>query len=115
MQLNQVSGPVVAHAHAGDLVATFAAISDDRPMAFSSWAGKVDVTFPGDVAARLKMRTDHGQILSDFDLGKTETALEDMGDGRRQKMRSFTYATVNGGGTEYMFQNYSGDIIIRRK
>ncbi|MDX1741050.1 MAG: hypothetical protein R3178_07145, partial [Rhodothermales bacterium] len=62
--LENVSGPVVAHAHAGALKATFSDIPPGAPMAFSAWSGDVDVTFPETLAARLKMRTDYGQILS---------------------------------------------------
>ena len=66
------------------------------------------------VAARLKMRTDHGRILSDFDLGTTETGMEDVAEKPGKRLRTFTYASINGGGPEYLFQNYSGDIVIRR-
>ncbi len=113
--IEEVAGPVVAHAHAGDLTATFASVPGDRPMAFSSWSGTVDVALPSSISARLKMRTSTGEILSDFDLSDVETGMEDTGENGRQRLRSFTYATVNGGGPEYMFQNYSGDILIRRR
>ncbi|NNE47508.1 MAG: DUF4097 family beta strand repeat protein [Rhodothermales bacterium] len=113
--LAEVSGPVVAHAHAGSLTATFESITDARPMAFSSWSGDVEVTFPSQVSAKLKMRTDHGEILSEFDLSGKVASLENVGKDGRQRLRSFTYATINGGGPEYLFQNYSGDIVIRKR
>lgn len=42
-------------------------------MAFSTLNGKVDVTFPADVKANVKLKSDQGEIYSDFDVEVDKT------------------------------------------
>jgi hypothetical protein len=65
-------------------------------MSFSSLNGKIDVTLPAGVKARLRLKASNGAIYSDFDV-KMEP------DGTR---------SINGGGPEYLFQTTSGTILI---
>ncbi len=37
-------------------------------MSFSTMNGDVDVTMPGDVKARVKLKSDNGEIYSDFEV-----------------------------------------------
>ena len=40
----------------------------DKAMAFTSFNGPVDVTLPATIKANLKMRSDQGEIFTDFDV-----------------------------------------------
>ena len=53
--LNNVSGSAVAHALNGRLLATFSRVNPQKPMAFSSLNGDIDVTFPPDLKANLSL------------------------------------------------------------
>lgn len=66
--LTDVSGTVVAHATNGDVRATLRQVTADKPMAFTSLNGDVDVTLPASVKANLKLRTDQGEVYTDFDV-----------------------------------------------
>src|SRR5205809_153184 len=66
--LNNVSGSAVAHALNGRLLATFSRVNPQKPMAFSSLNGDIDVTFPPDLKANLSLKSDRGEIFSDFDV-----------------------------------------------
>src|SRR6266550_1337298 len=65
--LTNVSGSAVAHALNGRLLATFTRVNQ-QPMAFSSLNGEIDVTFPADLKANLSLKSDRGEIFSDFDV-----------------------------------------------
>ncbi len=66
--LNNISGSAVAHALNGHLFATFNHVNPQKPMAFSSLNGDIDVTFPADLKANVSLRSDRGDVFSDFDV-----------------------------------------------
>ena len=66
--LKNVSGSVVAHALNGKVLATLNRVDPQKNMAFSSLNGDIDVTFPADLKANVNMRTDNGEVYSDFDV-----------------------------------------------
>jgi DUF4097 and DUF4098 domain-containing protein YvlB len=118
--MNNVSGSAVAHALNGRLLATFTRINQ-KPMAFSSLNGDIDVTFPADLKANLSLKSDRGEIFSDFDVQVQASAPQQtVEDGRkdggkyRVKIDKTVHAAINGGGPEYQFTNFNGSIYIRK-
>jgi len=118
--LTNVSGSAVAHALNGDLIATFIKVDQQKPMSFTSMNGKIDVTLPADIKATLQMKSEMGDIYSDFDLKleKTSAKVEESGRGKKGKflvtIEKGMRGTVNGGGMDIQFKNYNGDIYIRK-
>jgi len=117
--LNNVSGSAVAHALNGRLLATFTRVNQ-KPMAFSSLNGDIDVTFPADLKANLSLKSDRGEIFSDFDVQVQASAPQQIvEDGRGHggkylvKIDKAVHATINGGGLELQFTNFNGGIYIR--
>lgn len=113
-----VSGSVVANTLNGDIKITFTSVTPDKPMAFSNLNGDIDVTFPANLKADLRMRTDMGDILTDFDLDVVATTQRksEGGDGKgfHLKIEKQIEAKVGGGGPEITFKNFNGDILIRK-
>ncbi|PHN02807.1 DUF4097 family beta strand repeat-containing protein [Flavilitoribacter nigricans] len=119
MELENVSGTVVADTHHGGIKVVFNSVKSGSPMAFSTYHGDVDITFPGNTNASAKMKSDRGDIFADFDL-KTATPepqkMQTTEGGRRKiEISSWIYANIGSGGPEYMFTTHHGDIIIRKK
>jgi len=119
--LNNVSGSAVAHALNGRLLATFTRVSPQKPMAFSSLNGDIDVTFPADLKANLSLKSDRGEILTDFDVQvQSAPVQQSVEDGRPHggkylvKVDKTVHGTINGGGPEYQFTNFNGGIYIRK-
>jgi DUF4097 and DUF4098 domain-containing protein YvlB len=118
--LNHVSGSVVAHALNGKVLASLSRV-DPKPMAFSSMNGDIDVTLPADTKATLNMRTDNGEVYSDFDVQLQTTApqqtIEDNrneGGKYRVKIDKNVRGTINGGGPEIQLKDFNGNIYIRK-
>src|SRR5262249_13336595 len=65
--LTDVSGSVVTHSTNGRVLVTMKNVTPQKPMAFTSVNGNVDVTLPADTKANLKLRTTNGDIYTDFD------------------------------------------------
>lgn len=66
--LTDVAGAAVVHSTNGDVKVLLRQVTAQKPMSFTSFNGDVDVTLPPGVKANLKMRTDHGEVLTDFDV-----------------------------------------------
>jgi DUF4097 and DUF4098 domain-containing protein YvlB len=119
--LNNISGSAVGHALNGHLYATFTKVDPQKAMAFSSLNGDVDVTFPADLKANVSIRSDQGDVFSDFDIQlKAASSQPVVEDGRghggkyRVKIDKTVHGTINGGGPEMQFRNFQGKIYIRK-
>jgi DUF4097 and DUF4098 domain-containing protein YvlB len=118
--LNNVSGSAIAHALNGRVLVTFTRINQ-KPMAFSSLNGDIDVTFPADLKANLSLKSDRGEIFSDFDVqvqasGPQQTVEDGRKNGGKYLVRidKTVHGTINGGGPELQFTNFNGGIYIRK-
>ena len=74
-------------------------------MSFSSLNGDIDVTFPADLRANVKLETDNGDVYTDFDIQMQARSKEPIveenreGGGRyRVKIDKAVYGAINGGG-----------------
>jgi DUF4097 and DUF4098 domain-containing protein YvlB len=121
VDLKNIGGSVVAHALNGHVVATFNRIDPQKPMAFSSLNGDIDVTFPADLKANVSLRTDNGEVYSDFDVkvlpnAPQQTVEDNRGHGGKYKVKidKNVRGTINGGGQEIQFKNFNGNIYIRK-
>jgi DUF4097 and DUF4098 domain-containing protein YvlB len=118
--LTRISGSVVAHTYNGEVTVSFTKINPDKPMSFSTWNGDVDVTFPATVKADVKLRSEMGDVYSDFDIRLKQApqkAVEDEreeGGGYKISFEKAIYGAINGGGPEFQFKTYHGDIFIRK-
>lgn len=118
--LNNVSGSAIAHALNGRVLVTFNRINQ-KPMAFSSLNGDIDVTFPADLKANLSLKSDRGEIFSDFDVqvqasAPKQTVEDSRKDGGRYRVQidKAVHGTIGGGGPEMQFTNFNGSIYIRK-
>jgi len=116
--LSEVSGSALLNTVDGEIKAIFKNVNPDKPMAFSTIDGNIDVTLPSDLKADCKMSSELGKILSDFnmtaDKRKTRTEKSDKNGSNKTYLDKWTYGKINGGGPEYLFKCYDGDIIIRK-
>jgi hypothetical protein len=122
--VQNASGPVVAHSMNGRITASLTQVSAAKASSFSSMNGSIEVTLPADLKARLKMKTDHGEIYTDFDVkvdsATGSTNLTQVGGGKDGGVPlphsdRTLYGTINGGGPEMQFITYNGRIVIRKK
>jgi DUF4097 and DUF4098 domain-containing protein YvlB len=90
-------------------------------MSFSSLNGDIDVTLPGDVKARVKLKTDNGAVYSDFevavDASSRQPVVQENRSGKGKYRVQFDramYALINGGGPEIQFTTFNGNIYLRK-
>ena len=119
--LTNVSGTVVAHSLNGAMKVTMTRVDAGKPLSFSTLNGGIDVTLPADFKANVKLKTDHGEAYSDFDIKmdlshpQAVTENNNSTDGKfRVRMDRTMYGTINGGGADATFQTFNGRIAIRK-
>jgi hypothetical protein len=117
IEARDVSGSVVAHTTNGEVKVVLKRVDRDKPMAFSTLNGDVDVTFPADLRARVRVSSQRGDIYSDFELAAQghAGARETRKSGKRHlELDQEMQGTIGGGGPEILFKTFNGDIYIRR-
>lgn len=119
--LRNVSGTAVVHTMNGDIEAVLSKVSADKPLSFSNMNGDIDITLPADIKANVKMKSQMGNIYSDFDVvlksapPKSENAEQGERGHYRISFERGILGTINGGGPEITLTTYHGDIFIRKK
>lgn len=86
-------------------------------MMFTSFEGDISVTFPATINARLKMKSEKGQILSDFEIIrlKRQPVVKDIENSRIYSLEDWVVGAINAGGPEYIIKSYNGDIILKKR
>jgi DUF4097 and DUF4098 domain-containing protein YvlB len=114
-----ISGSLVATTYNGEIKASFEKITDGAPMSFVTYNGDIDLTLPASLKATLKMKTQQGEIRTDFDVATIKSAPVQQADTKggtyRVKIDDWVRGTIGGGGPEFIMKNYNGDILLRKK
>ncbi len=114
-----ISGAVVTTTFNGEIKVTFDQVRADTPMSYSTFNGDIDLTFPSGIRATFKMKTESGDIYTDFDMAITSTGPKQTTDKKSGAYKivvdDWKVGQVNGGGPEFTMKNYNGDIILRKK
>lgn len=114
-----ISGSVVATTYNGGIKVTFDKVTEGTPMSFSTYNGDIETVFPATVRNSFKVKTEQGDVYSNFDI-----AFKSTGPVQKKDVKAGVYKVVvdewkrgdvNGGGAEITMRNYNGDIIIRKK
>lgn len=119
VSLVNVNGSAVINTVNGDISASFREINPDKPMAFSNVNGDIDVTLPANARVSPKMKTEWGDVYTDFDMEidrSGQNKIEDSDTGvYKVSVNNWIYGKINGGGPEYLFKSLRGDIYIRKQ
>ena len=117
LTLTDMSGSIISNTVHGDIIVNFLKVTPNEPMSFVTLHGDVDITFPPSIKAKAKMRSDQGEIFTDFDMTIDKSQPQVKADDGEYKIsvNSWVFGNINGGGPEYTFKNMHGDIIIRKK
>lgn len=128
MELSNVNGgievrgaaaPVVASSVNGRLLVAFVRLEGTKPMAFNTLNGNVDLTLPATVKANVQLRSDNGEIFSDFEVAldrEPARVEQERRDGKfRVVVEKGVRGTIGGGGREIRITTFNGDILLRRQ
>lgn len=118
IKLSGISGSVVATTISGDLNVKFLSVDPEAAMAFSTLSGDIDLTLPSLTNANLKLKSDMGEMYTDFDLvvdpGNARPVVTQEQGMRKVELNNWVNAKINNGGPEFMMKNMTGNIYIRK-
>lgn len=120
VKIIDVSGAVIANTTNGNVIVTFVNVKPNKAMSFISFNGKVDITFPPNIKADLILKTQNGNIYSDFEIEvkrtvrKIEESPRRKGGKYKVKLEGDMVGKLNGGGPEMHLSTYNGNIYIRK-
>ncbi|GAB4031866.1 hypothetical protein GCM10028774_10810 [Spirosoma jeollabukense] len=111
IDLNNVTGPIVANSTNGEIKVVYSALSQEKPTAISTINGPIDITMPASSKSNMKLRSIHGEMYTDFDLGvkSTKDGMSRVGGGNNID------GTTNGGGVEIQLKTINSNIYIRKQ
>lgn len=118
--LRNVAGSAVLNTVNGDIEVVLTRVAGDKAMSFTTMNGDIDVTLPADIKANVKMKSQMGDIYSDFEVAvkqapvKTEEASKRSKGAYRVSFDKAIFGTINGGGPEISFSTFNGDVFIRK-
>jgi hypothetical protein len=114
-----INGSVIATTYNGEIKVSLDKVKEGTPMSFTTYNGDVDITFPATMKASLKMKTERGDIYSDFDVAFKSTGPVQKTDSKagvyKVVIDEWKRGDINGGGPEVTLRNYNGDIFVRKQ
>ena len=114
-----IAGSLIASTTNGTIRATFTKVTADKPMSFNTFNGDVDVTFPANLAATLRVTSGRGDFYTDFDVNVQQQppAVTQGGRNGRYEVRleRETVAVVGRGGPDIRFKTFNGNVMIRKR
>ncbi len=118
IELGDINGTVLVNSVNGDMNVDFNSITPGSPMSFTGVNGDMEIAFPADAKFTAKMKTEWGDVYTNFDMeiDREGTRSEsDSNEGFKIAINKWIIGKVNGGGPEFLFKTLHGDISIRKK
>jgi hypothetical protein len=113
--LQRVGGTVLASTSNGSIEATLQSVGPGLPMSFLTSNGRIDVTFPANMKANLRMESDTGLITTEYELARIGGEPLERKIVRGGRLRTIIHGAVNGGGLEIAIRTENAPIVIRRQ
>ncbi|WP_128545184.1 DUF4097 family beta strand repeat-containing protein [Larkinella soli] len=111
IELENVTGPIVANTTSGEVRVAYSALNQEKPSAISTVNGMIDVSLPASAKTNLRLRSIQGEMFTDFDLNLKggRDGLSRVGGGQ------VISGTTNGGGVDIQLNTISSNIYIRKQ
>ena len=108
--LFNVAGPIVANSIRSNFKVVFSSPKSNKPCAFSSIRGSVDIALPAQNASDLQLRSVTGEIYTDFEIVIDSSAnLPTITGGHN------IHGKINGGGAQLTVHTVYNNIFIRKR
>ncbi len=84
IDLDEVSGGCLVETMNGEISARITRLQADKPLSFTSMNGEIDLHLPADAQANVRLRTQNGAILTDFEEDALVTQTKSIGHSRER-------------------------------
>ena len=121
VKLENVTGPMSINTIHGDVEAIFSNVNQSNPSTIRTSHGFIDVTLPSSTKANLKLRSSHGDMMTDFTISRNVKSVKKNGDDNESDCggcgnnNSSMIGTINGGGVLIDLYTSHANIYLRKK
>ena len=114
--LDNVAGSAVLNSVNGKIKAVFSAVDPSSPMMFTSLEGNIELYFPEKVNANIKLRSENGELFSEFSIKpiRRQTEVKKSARGSVYSLEDWTVGVLNNGGPEYFVSTFNGNIYLKK-
>jgi hypothetical protein len=115
--LENAGGSAILSSVYGDITASFREVKPGAPMMFTSFEGNITLALPATVNANLKMKSDKGEIYSDFDIRPVnrKPLMHQAGNTAVYSLEDWTTGSINNGNGDFVLKTYSGKITLKKR
>lgn len=115
--LENIGGSAILSSVYGGITASFREVKPGVPMMFTSFEGNIMLALPAIVNANLKMKSDKGEIYSDFDIKpvKRQPVMRQAGNTAVYSLEDWTTGSINNGNGDFVLKTYSGNITLKKR
>ena len=110
VSLFNVAGPIVANSINSNLKVVFSSPKSNKPCAFSSINGSVDIALPAQNESDLQLRSVTGEIYTDFAI-----VIDSSGNLPTITGGHNIHGKINGGGAQLTVHTVNNNIFIRKR
>jgi hypothetical protein len=90
VKLNDITGGAVVDTMNGEITASIRELHQGKALSFTSMNGEVELLVPGSAKANIRLRTQNGTILTDFDEKTLVTKVENVAGAARHEHGKLT-------------------------
>jgi len=114
--LDNVAGSAVLNSVNGNIRAMFTAVDPASPMMFTSLEGNIELYFPENVNANIKLRSENGDLFTEFSIKPLprQTEVKKSAQGSIYSLEDGTVGLLNNGGPEYFVSTFNGNIYLKK-
>lgn len=114
--LDNFSGSAVLNSVNGKIRAIFSAVDPLSPMMFTSLEGNIELYFPEKVNANLKLRSENGDLFTEFTIKpiRRQTEVKKNEQVSVYSLEDWTLGMLNNGGPEYFISTFNGNIYLKK-
>lgn len=95
IRLDDVAGGVVVGTMNGEIKATIRELHEGKPLSFASMNGEITLSVPANTKANVRLRTQNGSVLTDFEESALVTKVEATPGSTRSKSTILKYGRDN--------------------
>jgi hypothetical protein len=117
ISLGNISGAAVLSSVYGNITASFREVKPGSLMIFTSFEGSINLTVPETLNSNVRMKTDKGDVVSDFAIQplKRQPATLPGGNDAVSSSEGWVTGSINKGGAELLLRSYSGNITLKKR
>jgi hypothetical protein len=114
--LDNIAGSAVLNSVNGKIKAIFSSVDPTSPMMFTSLEGNIELYFPEKVNANIKLRSENGDLFSEFNIKpiRRQTEVKKNAEGSVYSLEDWKVGMLNNGGPEYFVSTFNGNIYLKK-